>query len=276
MPKLKSKPPDCENTTGKRYNLRKNNHKDKFEDTFTSKMVSTKDTETNGHASNASHSSPGPCVGQSDVCSAGQPTEKLITADSDLKCPIKQQITEALCSAEVIDIITQAVCDAVEERLKETITASVYESINMDLEKKCSDIKKLKEQMESLEKSINMFETAKEEAEQYSRRNCLTIHGVRETPDENTDEKVLAIINQNLGINMGPEAIDRSHRIYRRPDPHGKPASLDSKQRASYADAASRSNPRAIVVKFRYNQRHGSVQSTHQTETCERCESIHP
>ena len=55
---------------------------------------------------------------------------------------------------------------------------------------------------------------------------------------------------------MGPEAIDRSHRIYRRPDPHGNPASLDSTQRASYADATSRSNPRAIVVKFtRYNQR---------------------
>ena len=141
--------------------------------------------------------------------------------------------------------------------LKEAVTTKVYEAINMDLEKKCSDIKKLKEQMESLEKSINKLETAKDEAEQYSRRNCLTILGVRETPDENTDEKVLAMINQHLGLNMGPEAIDRSHRIYRRPDPHGNPAeSLDSGQRASYAAAASRSNPRAIVVKFtRYNQR---------------------
>ena len=257
MPKLKNKKPDSDNTTGKRYNLRKDSQKDKFEHTFTSNMVSTKDTEKgNGHASNASPSSPGHCVGQSDVCPAGQPTEKLITADSDLKCAIKQQITDALCSTEVIDIITQAVCDAVEERLKETVTAKVYDAINMDLEKKCSDIKKLKEQMESLEKSINKLETAKDEAEQYSRRNCLTIQGVRETPDENTDEKVLAMINQHLGLNMGPEAIDRSHRIYRRPNPHGNPASLDSGQRASYAAAASRSNPRAIVVKFtRYNQR---------------------
>ena len=183
-------------------------------------------------------------TGQPDVSSAGQSGEKLIAPDSDLKCAIKQQITDALCSSEVIDIITEAVCDAIEKRLEEKITTKVYNAIDMDLEKKCSEIRSLEKEVKNLKASINALENAKDDAEQYSRRNCLTIHGVSESPNEETDKKVLDIINNNLGLSMGTEAIDRSHRIYRRPSHQGNPASLDSEQSAtSYAVAAHRSNP---------------------------------
>ena len=250
MTKPKEKSSKCENSTRKKYNLRKDNNRDNFEAAATTNMATKQDTEKgNGHASDYVPSSTGPVSGQSDVSSAGQPGVKSITPDNDLKCAIKQQITEAMSSPEVIDIITEAVYDAIEQRLEEKVTTKVYDAINMDLEKKCSEIKKLENEMKSLKVSINAMENAKDDAEQYSRRNCLIMHGVSESPSENTDQKVIDIINQNLGIRIAPEAIDRSHRIYRRPSNHGNPTPLDS-------NAVQRSNPRAIVVKFtRYNDR---------------------
>ena len=77
--------------------------------------------------------------------------------------------------------------------------------------------------------------------EQYSRRNCLRIFGVPEADNENTDAIVCRIANSNLGVDLRPDNIDRSHRVRRRtPPPPGS------------------SKPRAIIVKmtsYRHRQR---------------------
>ena len=52
--------------------------------------------------------------------------------------------------------------------------------------------------------------------EQYSRRNCLLIHGVKETEKEVTDTQVLNLINKELkipGDKFSIVDIDRSHRL---------------------------------------------------------------
>ena len=51
-----------------------------------------------------------------------------------------------------------------------------------------------------------------DDAEQYSRRNCLRISGVPETEGENTDELVLDIASSRLRVNISLSDIDRSHR----------------------------------------------------------------
>ena len=48
---------------------------------------------------------------------------------------------------------------------------------------------------------------------QYSRRNCLLIHGVEENSNEDTDKLVLNIINNDLEIDLTEVAIDRTHSI---------------------------------------------------------------
>ena len=48
---------------------------------------------------------------------------------------------------------------------------------------------------------------------QYSRRNCLLIHGVEENSNEDTDKLVLNIVNNDLEIDLTEVAIDRTHRI---------------------------------------------------------------
>ena len=78
--------------------------------------------------------------------------------------------------------------------------------------------------------------TNHDEMEQYSRRNCLVIHGITEQQNEKTDSLVIDTINSNLKLALTPNDIDRSHRIGSKSNPTGK--------------------PRAIIVKLaRYNVR---------------------
>ena len=62
---------------------------------------------------------------------------------------------------------------------------------------------KINERTEELEKKIGL-------QEQYSRRNCILIHGIAENKEENTDQQAIDFINDNLDIKI---SIDRSHRI---------------------------------------------------------------
>ena len=75
------------------------------------------------------------------------------------------------------------------------------------------------------------------EQELYSRRNCLRIYGLDESPNEDTDVIVMDLAKQKLGIELAPCDIDRSHRlkVKRSEGSHG---------------------PNPIIVKFtRYNMR---------------------
>ena len=73
--------------------------------------------------------------------------------------------------------------------------------------------------------------------EQYSRRNCLLVHGIVEETVEDTDEKIINTLQQSMNETIKPEDIDRSHRL-------GKPKS------------SKNAKPRPIIVKFvRYNNR---------------------
>ena len=49
--------------------------------------------------------------------------------------------------------------------------------------------------------------------EQYSRRNCLLIHGLPESKNENTDELVIDTIKEKMGEEIERNEIDRSHRL---------------------------------------------------------------
>ena len=73
--------------------------------------------------------------------------------------------------------------------------------------------------------------------EQYSRRNCLLVHGMAEEIVEDTDEKIINTLQQSMDETIKPEDIDRSHRL-------GKPKS------------SKNAKPRPIIIKFvRYNTR---------------------
>ena len=64
----------------------------------------------------------------------------------------------------------------------------------------------MNERIEELEKKIDR-------EEQYSRPNCISIHGIAENKEENTDQQAIDFINENLDIKIDEIDIDRSNRI---------------------------------------------------------------
>ena len=51
-----------------------------------------------------------------------------------------------------------------------------------------------------------------ERQEQYSRRNCILIHGLKEKMDESTD-RVLKLFREELNEDVLLADLDRTHRI---------------------------------------------------------------
>ena len=66
----------------------------------------------------------------------------------------------------------------------------------------------MNERIEELENKIDR-------QEQYSRRNCILIHGIAENKEEKTDKQAIDFINENLDTKIDEIDIDRSHRIGR-------------------------------------------------------------
>ena len=83
----------------------------------------------------------------------------------------------------------------------------------MDSEKREQKVKDLEKEVSKLKKELSTVNKTLEEQEQYSRRNCLRIQGIKETEGENTDALVSNIVRDRLKIDISPSDIDRSHRI---------------------------------------------------------------
>ena len=127
--------------------------------------------------------------------------------------------------------------------------------------------------METQNEEIAKLKHKSNEAEQYSRRNCLRLFGVTETKGENTDDIMIRVAKEKLGVNLRVEDIDRSHRTgpavgkeHRDGDvrtlndsqstsqrPTTSTSSSSSPSWASIAKSANHaraSRPRPIIVKF--------------------------
>ena len=48
---------------------------------------------------------------------------------------------------------------------------------------------------------------------QFSRRNCLLFHGIKEEKDEDTDSIIINTVKEDMDIEILPNDLDRSHRI---------------------------------------------------------------
>ena len=56
--------------------------------------------------------------------------------------------------------------------------------------------------MSYLNISVKNLENQLDRQEQYSRRNCILIHGITETQDKNTDDISLHTINEHLELEL--------------------------------------------------------------------------
>ena len=148
----------------------------------------------------------------------------------------KSLIKETLQDEEVLKVIRDAVIQAVESKFQELLDSLEQQAgqileLEQKVKAKDNELVTLKANAEEDHNRITKLQSDMNAQEQYSRRNCLRIFGVPEADDENTDAIVCRIANNNLGVDLRPNDIDRSHRIRRRSPPTSGP-----------------SKPRAIIV----------------------------
>jgi hypothetical protein len=93
--------------------------------------------------------------------------------------------------------------------------ASNLEQLFRSLENSVNEqIKNIKLELHSIQNKLESQDTRMDQLEQYSRRNCLLIHGVEEGQrDENAYVKVIDVLNNRLNLTVTAEDIDRCHRL---------------------------------------------------------------
>ena len=111
-----------------------------------------------------------------------------------------------------------------------------FDEFEKERQKPKKVIEELRGEFSSLNEKLNGITEQVDWQEQYSRRNCLLIHGITEGDQKNTDGFALEIFREKLEIELKQRDLDRTHRI-------GK--------------NDKRSNqPRPVIVKFiRYSDR---------------------
>lgn len=124
-----------------------------------------------------------------------------------------------------IDRITSALKVSVEGKLADVVK-SIVEGVLSGIS---HDLIELKAENSRLRKRVADLEASADAGEQYSRRNCLRLSGIKETGGESTDAIVLEMAAA-IGANVTLGDIDRSHRVG--PKPTGSTKS------------------RAIIIKF--------------------------
>ena len=112
--------------------------------------------------------------------------------------------------------IVAAVTEAV---LSELTGNSDFVSNTVEAMTKCGPIldrvkqdaaRELERRVAHLERENASLHDENDAQEQYSRRNRLLLHGV---PEVDTDNAVLSVANEKLGLNLTRDCIDRSHRL---------------------------------------------------------------
>ncbi|XP_071507260.1 uncharacterized protein [Diadema antillarum] len=178
--------------------------------------------------------------------------------DSTLKDAIERQIGHSLRSPDLVKQIANEVFEVIAAKLEERVTSKVYNAVSLDLQQHADELNAMKKKISDMQRDIKKLNDDRDDAEQYSRRNCLRVYGVREDPNERTDKLLLDLFNSKMGLQIPPDAIDRSHRITPRPwqDGAAEDRNAPDDRTSSYADTTRRKGPRTIIIKFsRYNAR---------------------
>ena len=90
---------------------------------------------------------------------------------------------------------------------------SKFDELEKDRKEQEKIINNLKGEVSYLSEKLGKLEESIDAQQQYSRRNCLLLHGIEETKGEDTDNIVLEVLNNDMGLNISKTALDRSHRI---------------------------------------------------------------
>ena len=104
----------------------------------------------------------------------------------------------------------------------DAIKQNVYNACTLDDQNISTAVESLERRVDDLDNDNKALREELDTMEQYSRRNCLVVHGIPETKDH-TGEAVLHVFNDQLDVRVTPHCIDRSHRLGRFQPSSNKP-----------------------------------------------------
>ena len=88
-----------------------------------------------------------------------------------------------------------------------------FDEYEKDRREKDAIIATLQNNLKSASMKVEDLEKKMERQEQYSRRNCILIHGLKEEMDESTDDRVLKLFREELNEDVLLADLDRTLRI---------------------------------------------------------------
>ena len=118
---------------------------------------------------------------------------KMLEKTEDRQIKGECQLTDL---AKGVDFITQKFDDYEKDRHEKGAIIATLQS----------ELKSASMKAEDLEKRMNR-------QEQYFRRNCILIHGLKEQKIESTDDRVLELFREELNEDILLVDLDRTHRI---------------------------------------------------------------
>ena len=88
-----------------------------------------------------------------------------------------------------------------------------FDKYEADRQKKDEKVNSLEEKVLGLTEKVDKLSSLIDRQEQYPKRDCILIHGVKENQYEDTDEVVVSKIKNEMDLEISPRDIDRTNRI---------------------------------------------------------------
>ena len=142
----------------------------------------------------------------------------------DLASSVHDELCKAIKDDDIINKLVSVIRTTLITELTPIITEKVTQSIDKSIE---LQLKSRDDRIAALESKLDSITKQNDDAEQYSRRNCIVFHGLPETDNENTDETIIKICREKMKLQIESKDLDRSHRLGR--SNGGKPRGIIAK-----------------------------------------------
>ena len=148
----------------------------------------------------------------------------LIGTDEDVMTSIVDSVSQVIVSKLLANesFIAKLADGLMKDGVLDAIKQNVYDALALDNEKFSSAVESLERRVDELDGDNRALRDNLDTMEQYSRRNCLVVHGIPETKEDSRDAE-LHVFNGQLNVPVTPQCIDRSHRLGRFQPSSNKP-----------------------------------------------------
>ena len=127
---------------------------------------------------------------------------------------VNSKVESVLKVVEDIKEFKEVATNRLEELEKSTqFTSSKHEELTHEQSTMQQYLNAISNENEALKRQVKTLQVQIEDQQQYSRRNCILIHGIPENEPEDSDKLVMDVFTDRLGIMLEIQDIVRSHRL---------------------------------------------------------------